>query len=157
MHVEYLAKELSKHVDLTVHGQGADRPTAVAHRPWDRLKNVNPALQTISTGLSMVADMGDVDLVHSHTWYANMAAHLTSLLYGIPRPAIRSGLTRRATAAGNAASPTSTGPASPCRPPSCTRRLPDRPSSQRTHDGARGPDLSADHAMTLAQTPPHRQ
>jgi starch synthase len=28
--------------------------------------------------------MGDVDLVHSHTWYANMAAHLTSLLYGIP-------------------------------------------------------------------------
>jgi starch synthase len=84
VHVEYLAKELSKHVDLTVHCQGADRPTAVAHRPWDRLKNANPALQTISTGLSMVAAMGDVDLVHSHTWYANMAAHLTSLLYGIP-------------------------------------------------------------------------
>jgi len=84
VHVEYLAKELSKHVDLTVHCQGADRPTAVAHRPWDLLKNANPALQTISTGLSMVAAMGDVDLVHSHTWYANMAAHLTSLLYGIP-------------------------------------------------------------------------
>jgi len=84
VHVEYLAKELSKHVDLTVHCQGADRPTAVAHRPWDHLKDANPALQTISTGLSMVADMGDVDLVHSHTWYANMAAHLTSLLYGIP-------------------------------------------------------------------------
>ena len=67
VHVEYLAKELSKHVDLTVHCQGADRPTAVAHRPWDRLKNDNPALQTISTGLSMVAAMGDVDLVHSHT------------------------------------------------------------------------------------------
>jgi starch synthase len=57
----------------------------VAHRPWDHLKNANPALQqTISTGLSMVAAMGNVDLVHSHTWYANMAAHLTSLLYGIP-------------------------------------------------------------------------
>src|SRR5882762_7891613 len=53
--------------------QGADRPTAVAHRPWDHLKNANPALQTISTGLSMVAAMGNVDLVHSHTWYANMA------------------------------------------------------------------------------------
>jgi starch synthase len=82
--VEYLAKELSKHVDLTVHCQGADRPTAVAHQPWDRLKSANPALQTISTGLSMVAEMGDVDLVHSHTWYANMGGHLTSLLYGIP-------------------------------------------------------------------------
>jgi starch synthase len=56
----------------------------VAHRPWDHLKNANPALQTISTGLSIVAAMGNVDLVHSHTWYANMAAHLTSLLYGIP-------------------------------------------------------------------------
>ena len=88
VHVEYLAKELSKHVDLTVHCQGADRPTAVAHRPWDHLKNANPALQTISTGLSMVAAMGDIDLVHSHTWYANMAAHLTSLLYGIPRVVI---------------------------------------------------------------------
>ena len=47
VHVEYLAKELSKHVALTVHCQGADRPTAVAHRPWDRLENDNPALQTI--------------------------------------------------------------------------------------------------------------
>ena len=28
--------------------------------------------------------MGNVDLVHSHTWYANMSGHLTSLLYGIP-------------------------------------------------------------------------
>jgi starch synthase len=84
VHVEYLAKELSKHVDLTVHCQGADRPTAVAHRPWDRLMSANPALQTISTGLSMVAAMGNVDLVHSHTWYANMGGHLTSLLYGIP-------------------------------------------------------------------------
>jgi alpha-maltose-1-phosphate synthase len=84
VHVEYLARELAKHVDLTVHCQGADRPTAVAHQPWERLKSENPALQTISTGLSMTAAMGDVDLVHSHTWYANMAGHLTSLLYGIP-------------------------------------------------------------------------
>lgn len=84
VHVEYLAKELAAYVDVTVHCQGADRPTAVAHRPWERLSNANPALQTISTGLSMVADMGDVALVHSHTWYANMAGHLASLLYGIP-------------------------------------------------------------------------
>ncbi|MBX9641888.1 MAG: hypothetical protein K2X97_19850, partial [Mycobacteriaceae bacterium] len=55
VHVEYLARELSKHVALTVHCQGAERPTAVAHQPWDRLENDNPALQTISTGLSMVA------------------------------------------------------------------------------------------------------
>jgi starch synthase len=84
VHVEYLAKELAPHVNLTVHCQGADRPTAVAHQPWDRLATANPALQTISTELSMVAAMGNADLVHSHTWYANMAGHLASMLYGIP-------------------------------------------------------------------------
>jgi hypothetical protein len=95
VHVEYMANELS-HVDLTrALPQGSDRPTAVAHRPWDHLKNANPALQqTISTGLSMVAAMGNVDLVHSHTWYANMAAHLTSLLYGIPHPQLGGRLER---------------------------------------------------------------
>jgi starch synthase len=28
--------------------------------------------------------LGDVDVVHSHTWYANMAGHTASLLYGMP-------------------------------------------------------------------------
>ncbi|HEY3261465.1 MAG TPA: glycogen synthase [Pseudonocardiaceae bacterium] len=84
VHVEYLARELSGHVDLTVHCQGEDRPTAVAHRPWELLRDANPALQTISTGLSMAAALGDADLVHSHTWYANMAGHLASLLYRVP-------------------------------------------------------------------------
>jgi len=34
VHVTYLARELAPLVDLTVHCQGADRPDAVAHRPW---------------------------------------------------------------------------------------------------------------------------
>src|SRR3954451_25273052 len=84
VHVEYLARELAALVDVTVHCQGADRPTAVAHRPWDRLADSNPALQTISTDLSMVAALDSVDLVHSHTWYANQAGHLASMLYGVP-------------------------------------------------------------------------
>jgi alpha-maltose-1-phosphate synthase len=84
VHVEYLARELTRLVNLTVHCQGADRPTAVAHRPWDRLAAANQALQTISTDLSMTAAVGSADLVHSHTWYANLAGHLGSLLYGIP-------------------------------------------------------------------------
>jgi alpha-maltose-1-phosphate synthase len=84
VHVEYLARELARLVHLTVHCQGADRPTAVAHRPWDHLAGANPALQTIATDLSMTAGLGGADLVHSHTWYANLAGHLASLLYGIP-------------------------------------------------------------------------
>jgi starch synthase len=84
VHVEYLARELARLVDLTVHCQGADRPGAVAHRPWDHLAGANQALQTISTDLSMSAAVASADLVHSHTWYANLAGHLASLLYDIP-------------------------------------------------------------------------
>jgi starch synthase len=32
----------------------------------------------------MAAAAGGADLVHSHTWYANLGGHLTSLLYGVP-------------------------------------------------------------------------
>jgi starch synthase len=84
VHVEYLARELASLVELTVHCQGADRPGAVAHRPWQQLASANAALQTLSADLSMTAAVGAADVVHSHTWYASMAGHLASLLYGTP-------------------------------------------------------------------------
>jgi starch synthase len=84
VHVEYLARSLASLVDLTVHCQGADRPDAIAHRPWPHLAAANPAIQTISTDLSMAAATDGVDLVHSHTWYASLAGHLSGLLHGIP-------------------------------------------------------------------------
>jgi alpha-maltose-1-phosphate synthase len=97
VHVEYLARSLASLVDLTVHCQGADRPDAglargdalpvppaIAHRPWEKLAGASSALQVISTDLAMTAAAGGADLVHSHTWYANLAGHLSSLLYGVP-------------------------------------------------------------------------
>jgi alpha-maltose-1-phosphate synthase len=84
VHVTYLARELAPLVDLTVHCQGADRPDAVAHRPWDLLADANQALRVVSTDLSMAAATGSAQLVHSHTWYANLGGHLASMLYGIP-------------------------------------------------------------------------
>jgi alpha-maltose-1-phosphate synthase len=84
VHVAYLARELAALVDVTVHCQGADRPGAVAHRPWDHLAAANPALQVMSADLSMTAAAGSADVVHSHTWYADLAGHLASLLYGVP-------------------------------------------------------------------------
>ena len=84
VHVEYLARSLKGLVDLTVHCQGAGRPDAVAHQPWQHLEAASSALQVISTDLSMTAAVTGAELVHSHTWYANLAGHLSSLLYGIP-------------------------------------------------------------------------
>ena len=88
VHVTYLARELASLVDLTVHCQGADRPDAVAHRPWDLLADADQALRVVSTDLSMAAALsipgGSAQLVHSHTWYANLAGHLAAMLYDIP-------------------------------------------------------------------------
>jgi len=88
VHVGYLARELRGLVRLTVHCQGADRPGAVAHRPWERLAGADRVLGVLSADLSMAAAAGapggPADLVHSHTWYANLAGHLASALYAIP-------------------------------------------------------------------------
>jgi len=85
VHVEYLARALSGLVDLTVHCQGAPRDTAVAHQPWAALKDT--ALRVFSADLAMADAVAGTDLVHSHTWYANLAGRLASLLYGVPHVA----------------------------------------------------------------------
>ena len=92
VHVEYLARELSELVDVTVHCWGDARPdpNVVAHRRWERLaqeRDHTPVIDALSINLAMADACGDVDLVHSHTWYANFAGHLSKLLYGIPHVA----------------------------------------------------------------------
>jgi starch synthase len=68
-----------------VHCMGEPRPGAVAHAEEDpRLKGANPALRVLAADLSMTAAVAGVDLVHSHTWYANMAGHWSKLLHGVP-------------------------------------------------------------------------
>jgi len=89
VHVEYLSRALAGLVDLTVHCQGANRPAGltpavVAHQPWDTLADANDALRVISTDLAMTAAVASAQVLHSHTWYANLAGHLSSLLYGVP-------------------------------------------------------------------------
>jgi starch synthase len=89
VHVEYLARALSSlvdvPVDVTVHCQGASRVDAVAHQPLGAL--TDSVLKVFSTDLSMADAVGGADLLHSHTWYANLAGHLGSLLHGIPHVA----------------------------------------------------------------------
>jgi len=77
VHVEFLARELDRLVDLRVE-------TFAAHGSWDRLDDANAALRVLATDLSMTAAVADRDLVHSHTWYANLAGHLAKLLHDVP-------------------------------------------------------------------------
>ena len=90
VHVEYLARELASRVELEVHCFGADREGAVAHRPWDVLAGGAPwaaALQAVSVDLAMAAAVDGVELVHSHTWYANLGGHLAKLVHDVPHVA----------------------------------------------------------------------
>src|SRR5262245_32959610 len=86
VHVEYLGRELRELVDLSVHCFGADRDGATAYRPWEALKG-SPALEAMSVDLAMTAGVAGTEVVHSHTWYANLAGHLAKLNYGVPHVA----------------------------------------------------------------------
>ncbi len=88
VHVEFLARELRSLVDLQVHCWGetaeGDDTAVRRHRPAAGLREANDALRTFSVDLAMTAALEGRDLVHSHTWYANLAGHFAKLLYGIP-------------------------------------------------------------------------
>ncbi|OLR90331.1 glycogen synthase [Actinokineospora bangkokensis] len=84
VHVEFLVPRLRELVEVDVHCMGAPRSGAVAHNPAPGLDGANAALRTLSADLSMTAAVDAVDLVHSHTWYANHAGHLAQLLHGVP-------------------------------------------------------------------------
>lgn len=42
------------------------------------------ALDVLAHNLPMAQDCAGADVVHSHTWYANMAGHLAAQLHGVP-------------------------------------------------------------------------
>jgi alpha-maltose-1-phosphate synthase len=92
VHVENLARELRRRLNLTVHcwGEARTEPHVTAHRPWDELAEPQPeaaALQAVSIDLTMAAGCKGAQLVHSHTWYANLAGHLAKLSWGVPHVA----------------------------------------------------------------------
>jgi alpha-maltose-1-phosphate synthase len=84
VHVSHLVPELRVRCEVDVHCFGAPRPNAHAHVVAPGLAGANPALQTLSVDLAMADALGGVELVHSHTWYANMAGHLARTLHGVP-------------------------------------------------------------------------
>ncbi len=85
VHVEHLVRFLREQgADVDVHSFGGTADDARAHDPDPRLAGANAALQVLSTDLSIAAATGGCDVVHSHTWYADLAGHLSGLLHGIP-------------------------------------------------------------------------
>ncbi|MCT7656959.1 glycogen synthase [Mycobacterium deserti] len=84
VHVTELVAQLRNLCEVDVHCMGAPRPGAIVAQPDPALLGANPALSTLSTDLNMVNAAAHATVVHSHTWYAGLAGHLTALLYGVP-------------------------------------------------------------------------
>lgn len=88
VHVAELVRALRAQdgVDAQVRCFGAPRDEAgtTAYAEPSSLAAANGAIRTLGVDLAMVDDCAGADLVHSHTWYANMAGHLAGLMHGIP-------------------------------------------------------------------------
>lgn len=90
VHVEELSRVLRDHIDVRVHcfdgprepGTVPDGVTGYSDLP--DLADANAAIRTLGVDLAMTVGTAGTDLVHSHTWYANMAGHFSKLLHGVP-------------------------------------------------------------------------
>ena len=72
-------------VSVDVHCFGGARTDgAVGYSTPAPFESSNPAIQAVATDIEIATNLQNVDLIHSHTWYANMAGHFGAMLHGIP-------------------------------------------------------------------------
>ena len=86
VHVVQLAEALRKkpEISLAVHCFGEKRLDAIGYPTPLEFARSNPAIAAVATDLAIADALADADVVHTHTWYANMAGHVASLIHGIP-------------------------------------------------------------------------
>src|SRR6478735_791155 len=88
VHVAELVRTLRARADVEarVHAFGAPREEAgtASYADLAELAGANGAIRTLGVDLAMAGACAGTDVVHSHTWYANMGGHLASLLHGVP-------------------------------------------------------------------------
>jgi starch synthase len=89
VHVTELARVLRRSIEVRVRCLDGPRDEAgvTGYSEPEVLTALHPVLGTFGADLQMAGDVGQdggADLVHSHTWYANLAGHVASRLYGVP-------------------------------------------------------------------------
>ncbi len=87
VHAVQLTKALREldGVSVDVHCFGDARTDgAIGYSTPASFAEANPAVQAVATDLDIANNLQNVDVIHSHTWYANMAGHFGSLLHGVP-------------------------------------------------------------------------
>ncbi len=88
VHVNELVRALRSRGDVDVRvrafGPPRDEEGTTGYPDLPELASANAAIQTMGVDLTIAADTDGTDLLHSHTWYANFAGHVGSLLQGVP-------------------------------------------------------------------------
>lgn len=94
VHVEYLSRELAKHIEVDVHCWGTQKTDqGCLHvrglEPADQItsgtsEKFKTAVDAFALNLAQLKDLNSIDIVHTHTWYAAMAGFLAKKLYRIP-------------------------------------------------------------------------
>lgn len=84
VHVGQLVPQLRKFTEsVEVQCMGEPREGATAHAE-DFPPGANAALRVLGADVSMANAIGDVDVIHSHTWYANFAGLIGSKFRDVP-------------------------------------------------------------------------
>jgi len=94
VHVDYLSRELAKHIGVEVHCWGPQNfDDGNLHvrgaEPWEEITNATEgkfkgALEALSLNLTQVKFLTGIDIVHTHTWYMAMAGYFAKKLYTLP-------------------------------------------------------------------------
>ena len=94
VHVEYLARELAKKIEVEVHCWGTQRENTGnlqvrGDQPppeitGDTKEKFKAAVDAFALNLSTMKELGEIDIVHTHTWYVAMAGFLAKKLWNIP-------------------------------------------------------------------------
>jgi starch synthase len=94
VHVEYLARELARHIEVEVHCwgtqneddgnltvRGDEPPPSITGQTTQKFK---AAVDAFALNLSQMVRLGKIDVVHTHTWYVSMAGFWAKKLFNIP-------------------------------------------------------------------------
>ena len=94
VHVEYLSRELARKIEIEVHCWGDQHSNSsnlhvIGSQPWSDISTgtegkFKAALEALSLNLTQVKALHQIDIVHTHTWYASMAGFWAKKLYNIP-------------------------------------------------------------------------
>jgi len=93
VHVEYLARELAKLIEVDVRAFGEQdeqagslkvKGFAPAHDLGGAPETLRPVLGAFSRNLAAVAEPISAEVVHCHTWYSLLGGILAKLAYGLP-------------------------------------------------------------------------